>query len=454
MAPVYNRRARFATLRQRFNLDEVRDKSYVLSRLSIERLDDAPSLPPTDSHTVIRDGIRRAFQLALRRKDRWQRDVEDEITLHLTLRAEQLMAHGVARDDAYAEATRRFGSLDESRARLLEAARHRERRMQRTEFVGDLRQDMSFAIRTLGRQKAWTAITILTLALGIGATTAVFSVVSTLLLHAVPYPDANRIVYVFQRPTARAGLSITVSAAVPTIRAWREQSRSFEDLEPARIRARSLKTTSGEPSVINTAAVLPGFAAFAGQRPILGRNFTENDIRTGGRFVVLGEGFWRERLGAAPTVLGNVLTIGGQRYVVVGVMPSALRFGGAEGRATDAWLPLDLRDKGVDGGERAVTPVIGRLRPGVSINSAQAELEQRDRVHLLRKALDKLPPSLRTAVMLRDIQELSYHEIAERLALPEGTVKSRINRGRSELARQYRRLRDQQDAIPKTGVSG
>ena len=69
-------------------------------------------------------------------------------------------------------------------------------------------------------------------------------------------------------------------------------------------------------------------------------------------------------------------------------------------------------------------------------------------------ALNGLPPSLRTAVMMRDIQELSYHDIAQRLSLPEGTVKSRINRGRTELARQYRRLRDQQDAIPRTGVSG
>jgi RNA polymerase sigma-70 factor (ECF subfamily) len=94
------------------------------------------------------------------------------------------------------------------------------------------------------------------------------------------------------------------------------------------------------------------------------------------------------------------------------------------------------------------------LTPPAPERSAQAELEQRDRVRLLRRALDKLPPSLRTAVMMRDIQELSYHEIAERLDLPEGTVKSRINRGRSELARQYRRLRDQQDAMLKTGVSG
>ena len=86
--------------------------------------------------------------------------------------------------------------------------------------------------------------------------------------------------------------------------------------------------------------------------------------------------------------------------------------------------------------------------------AADTKLEHRDRVVLLRHALDKLPPTLRTAVMLRDIQELTYQEIADQLRLPEGTVKSRINRGRTELARQIQRLRDQQDAIPKTGVSG
>jgi len=85
---------------------------------------------------------------------------------------------------------------------------------------------------------------------------------------------------------------------------------------------------------------------------------------------------------------------------------------------------------------------------------ADTQLELRDRVKLLRRALDKLAPTLRTAVMLRDIQELTYQEIADRLHLPEGTVKSRINRGRTELARQIQRLREEQDAVPKTGVSG
>jgi RNA polymerase sigma-70 factor (ECF subfamily) len=94
------------------------------------------------------------------------------------------------------------------------------------------------------------------------------------------------------------------------------------------------------------------------------------------------------------------------------------------------------------------------LSPVSTTRSPYASLEQRDRVELLRAALDKLAPTLRTAVMLRDIQELSYQEIADQLRLPEGTVKSRINRGRTELARQIQKLREQQDAVPKTGVPG
>ena len=93
------------------------------------------------------------------------------------------------------------------------------------------------------------------------------------------------------------------------------------------------------------------------------------------------------------------------------------------------------------------------VAPAAPERGAQAELEQRDRVKLLRLALDALAPTLRTAVMLRDIQELSYQEIADRLKLPEGTVKSRINRGRTELARQIQKLRQQQEASPRTGVS-
>jgi len=96
----------------------------------------------------------------------------------------------------------------------------------------------------------------------------------------------------------------------------------------------------------------------------------------------------------------------------------------------------------------------GELAPVSSDKSAYSVLEDRDRVTLLRHALEKLPPTLKTAVLLRDIQELTYQEIADRLRVPEGTVKSRINRGRTELARQIQKLREQQETIPRTGVPG
>ena len=96
----------------------------------------------------------------------------------------------------------------------------------------------------------------------------------------------------------------------------------------------------------------------------------------------------------------------------------------------------------------------GDLAPVSSEKSAYSLLEDRDRVTLLRQALEKLPPTLKTAVLLRDIQELTYQEIADRLRVPEGTVKSRINRGRTELARQIQKLREQQETIPRTGVPG
>jgi hypothetical protein len=320
---------------------------------------------------VIRSGIRRAFDLALRRRDRCERDVEEEIKLHLALRAEQFATTGMPDDEAHREAVRRFGPLSESRAMLLDAAHHRETQMQRTEFVADAQQDFAFALRTLGRQKAWTAVTIATLALGIGATTAVFSVVSTLLLHPLPYRHAERVVYVEQQPTRgnNTGVSVSIIPSAPVIREWRATSHSFEAMEPQLTRRVDLKTTTGEPSSVLSTTILPSFAEFAGVRPIRGRMFTESDARRG-HVVLLGEGFWRERLGASEAVLGQVLTLGDSTYTIIGVMPASLTVGAPGARPTDVWLSFDLQDPRFAAGQ-----VIGRLKPGVSIEAAQRELD-------------------------------------------------------------------------------
>ena len=318
---------------------------------------------------MIRSGVRRAFRLALRRRDRWECEVEDEIKLHLSLRAEQLVAQGATPDDAFREAARRFGPLTESRARLLEAARHREQRMHRTEYIADLRQDISFAIRTLGRQKGWTAVTILTLALGIGATTAVFSVVSTLMLNVLPYPHSDRIVYVDQQPSQgnSTGIRVTITPSAKVVRAWMQNSHSFEALEGNTLGPRMLKT-AGEPSRVMAAEVFPTFPGFAGQRPLRGRMFTAQDIVNGGRVVALSEGFWRQRLGSDPSVLGKLITLNDTSYMIVGIMPAALRFE-QRTRPAEVFLPLDVRD------DKRGMAVLGRLRPGVTIDGAAKELD-------------------------------------------------------------------------------
>jgi predicted permease len=319
---------------------------------------------------VIRDGIRRILHLALRREDRWIRDVEEEIRLHLALRAEQLMNEGHPPTDAYREAVRRFGPLQESRARLVGAARHREVRMHRSEMFSDVRQDLSFALRTLARGKLWTTVTIGTLALGIGATTAVFSVVSNLLLHSIPYPSPDRVVIIDQQPRSgnSTGISISVTSSGQVARAFIAQARSFERIEAYNETTTQLRDADGGTSDVATAAVTPTFAAFAQRMPILGRMFTAEEARANAQVVVLGEGFWRQRFGADPRVLGRAIWFGDSAYTIIGVAPATLRLPRVTSDPVDGWLPLNIQD------DKAQTLLVGRLRDGVSAVTAAREL--------------------------------------------------------------------------------
>ena len=320
---------------------------------------------------MIRAGIRRVLHLPLRRRDRWEQDVEDEIKLHLLLRAEQLVAQGVSPDDAHREAVRKFGPLGEARARLLDAARHREERMQRTEYMSDLRQDISFALRSLRRQRGWTVVTLLTLALGIGATTAVFSVVSSLLLHPLPYPNADRIVYVDQQPTEKntTGVSVSIVPVTQVVQLWMKNAHTFETFESAWWAERQLKT-NGDPSSVDVAYVFPTFLKFAGGTMLRGRMFTPSDIAAGSRVVLLGEATWRTRFAASDSVLGKLITVGDTIYQIVGVVPSSLVLPRFRARPIDMWLPLDLQKQ-----NQGVNTLLGRLRPGVDIAEAQRDLD-------------------------------------------------------------------------------
>ena len=298
-------------------------------------------------------------------------DVDDELHFHIEMRVRDYMARGLSEAEARAATARRFGDLVGARSECLTITTRRERRMTRAQLVDAFVQDVRFAFRTLGRQKGWTAVAILTLALGIGANTAVFSVVNSLLLHPLPYPNADRITVIFQEPSQgnSTGINVMVTPRPAIVRAWRNGSHSFEAIEGYNTTDMTLRPRDGSSAIVHAASILPSFPRFAGQQPLIGRTFTAAEQSEKAPVVLLGESIWRSRFGSDAGVLGTTITLDEAPYTIIGVMPAAFRLPRLMQEITDVWLPLDMRqeDQGLS--------VIGRLRAGVTPAAATRELD-------------------------------------------------------------------------------
>jgi predicted permease len=322
------------------------------------RDDDAPRSPPAWRRYLHFWGARVAD------------DVDAELRFHFDMRVRDYVARGMTAEQARHVTLARLGNLSEARGECLTIGERRTRRMTRAEWIDALMQDLHFAMRTLGRQKSWTVVAVLTLALGIGATTAAFSVVSNILLHPIAYPGANRVALLYEEPSNgnNTGMNVRVSMHADLLRAFRADAHDFEDIEAyVDGEDRTLLPRSGPSAVIHSASITPGFVAFAGARAIVGRTFTAADA-TRQHVAVLGEGIWRTRFGADPTVVGRTLTLDDSLYTIIGVLPATLATPTIGGTPTDVWLPIDLAR---DGNYLAV----GRLRTGVSRNAARRELD-------------------------------------------------------------------------------
>jgi hypothetical protein len=298
-------------------------------------------------------------------------DVDDELSYHIEMRVRDYVARGMSEVQAREATTRRLGDLVAARSTCVAITSRRERRMTRAQLIDALVQDVRFALRTLGRQKAWTAVGILTLALGIGANAAVFSVVNNLLLHPLPYPHADRLVIVNSQPTKgnTTGMNVTILVQPTVLKAWRESAHSFEVMEGFTGSDVLLQPATGTPTLLRATSVLPSFPRFAGARPLTGRFFTDEDIASGAKVVVLGEQLWRSRYAGDSAMLGKSMMLDGEIRQVIGVMPASFRIPALLQDATDLWLPLDLKAKTMG------VSIVGRLRPGVTHASAGHELD-------------------------------------------------------------------------------
>ncbi len=235
----------------------------------------------------------------------------------------------------------------------------------------DLFSDLRLGFRILLRNPGFSATAVLLLALGIGANTAIFSLVNAVLLRPLPYPDPSRIMQIWHVPPAKSfpGLSL-FSVSPANYVDWKSQNHSFEEMA-AYGGARFNVGGKERPESIQAATVAPNFFSILRVQPLLGRGFTPDDDRPGqGHVVILGHALWRDRFGADPRVVGRNIVLDGETYQVIGVMSPTFKFP----VWAQLWTPLAWTDekRAVRGNHNYL--VIGRLRPGIDIRAAQAEL--------------------------------------------------------------------------------
>jgi len=234
-------------------------------------------------------------------------------------------------------------------------------------------QDLRFGARALARNKAFTAVAVLTLALGIGANTAIFSVVNAVLLESVPYKDPGKLVFVWSTMIAQ-GVPISGSAA-PDFREWRTRNHVFEDMVAYTYDNYNLALPGEDPLRAQGAAVSPETFSLLGVNPVLGRTFLQEEEQWGrDRSVLLSYGFWQTHFGGQPNVLGRNLHMGSDEYAIVGVMPKGMPFFDDLPRV-DLWVPLSYAPKdGMNTRGNHYLNVVARLKPGVRLERAATEM--------------------------------------------------------------------------------
>ena len=231
-----------------------------------------------------------------------------------------------------------------------------------------LLQDLRYAARMLLRNPGFTFVAVVTLALGIGANTAIFSVVHAVLLRPLPYPESEQLAWVWM-DNRKEGIHEDITSW-PNFVDWRTQNQVFEGLAGVRDRTFNL-TGSGEPEELRGANVTINFFDLMRVNPKTGRGFTSDEEQEGrDRVVVIGNGLWQRRFSGDPNVVGQMLSLNGQNHTIIGIMPPGFQFP----NKTELWLPLVPNARTREARGSFWLPVIGRMKPGVTRAQAQAEM--------------------------------------------------------------------------------
>ena len=313
----------------------------------------------------LRPGVRRLFRLPLWTRAATSRDIDDELESLIASRIEHLVSRGMSPADARAEALRRLGaSLDEARARLHTSANHRERHMRVSESIGSVMQDIRYAARGLVRRPGFTAVAVLTLAIGVGATSAIFSAVNVLLLRPLPYARPNELMQVSLVLPAEGGQpSSALGWSYPMFTMFRDAQRIFSDQA---VYTRSEFTlTSGDVERVVGEYVGATYLRVLGLSPSRGRDFDRAlDAHVGAPHeVIISYALWQRRFNADPSTVGRTIDIDREPWTIIGVAPRD--FHGLLGQA-DILLPVMTEPPGQLAVQNYPFWLVARRAPGVT----------------------------------------------------------------------------------------
>jgi len=298
-------------------------------------------------------------------RDRWQSEFNEEIDAHVRMLAERFVARGMMPDEALYAARRQFGNPT-----VLKETRNE---MQTFIWLETLWHDLRYGVRVLGKNKGFAAVAVLTLALGIGANTAIFSVVNAAILRPLPYLDSGRLVILWGNVkrvrVERRG------ASYPDYRDWRDRNHSFAGMA-AFDEAQFTLTGAGTPERIPGEYVSQPYFSLLGIKATLGRTFRPEEDQAPQRdaVAVLSDGAWKRRFGGDPGIVGRSIQVDGRLYRIVGVAPPGFR--GLTDEA-EVWAPFLMAGSAADFNERGSRGfrVLARLKPAVSLVQAQAEMD-------------------------------------------------------------------------------
>ena len=299
-------------------------------------------------------GLRSLF-----RKERVERELDEELGAYLEMEAAEKMRQGVSRKDALREVRLERGSLEVTKEIVRSGGWEF--------FVETCWHDVLFGLRMLRKSPGFTGVAVLTLALGIGANTAVFSVVESVLIRPLPFPGSERL---FAMWAVQKGQADRTGASMPEFEDYKDQSHSFEYIANMLSGWTYTWTGQGEPRNVNCTAVSPDFFPMLGVTPYLGRLYTPEEYHVDGVQVVISHRFWKEQLGSDPHVIGRVLDLDGTAQTVIGVMPPVPDLF----PETDVWAKMVPDFQWMQMRGNKFLDLVGRLKPGVTREQAEQDL--------------------------------------------------------------------------------